>query len=153
MQHSLERGFEDQANLHRKALLRALSRDTLLSAGFQTEEVRFRPDWSYGGSGMGAWQTLPRSLEGAEKRNTAENHQSYDARTLGSEFYRIDITPLSSSSVRVSGTAFEILDLLGKMPEGVVEDVFVADILEKRVDPVLIVQIAGYSYIVHAWDE
>jgi len=157
---SLETDMPHQVELQVKCLVRALVRDHLEEVGFKSFEVRFEKRASF--HDPKNWNRLPKT-----RTNLIE--QTEEDEETGNFFYimtgpedvpqRMRMLTIDNSKVRTSGKAFRALKLLRQLPDGVVQDVWVAELLgpDRRIngesDPLLIVQIAGYSYALCEWTE
>lgn len=133
---------KEQIQMQIKQLAHFLVLDFLALNGFKFGEARFSPAYN-----SRQWKDMYKTLTRLDEKDSHDkwiswnSHQSYTDMTVYS---------VTNFPYRLSGGVFKAIEVLKKLPQGCIEDIWVADLKQ---DPILIVQIFGRSYAVHAWDE
>jgi len=155
--YSFEADLPAQVELQSGCLLRAIVRDSLEGVGFKPYEVRFQKKFHSHPSGH--WNRLNKTRTELIEQQREQYYFFYIMTGPEAEPQRLRLLSVSDSDLRISGKAFRALKLVKQLPEGVVQDVWIAELLgpDGRVngesDPLLIVQITGYSYALCEWAE
>lgn len=158
---SLEEQMPGQVTQQVGCLVRCLARDCFQRAGLDANEVRFqrkRDNW-----GDTPWNRRRRTLTSAELSLSDRSESSdclYYIMTGPEEApQRIRVMDPDTAMVRLSANAFRSLRMLRELPRGMIQDIWVAELLgedrrvDGRPDPILIVQICGRSYALCSWEE
>ena len=142
---SLEQNRVNQVRLQTLCLTRSIVRDFLESCGFKTQEVRFAKNTFV------KWPTSPRSRVGISE--TEKDAGFRLAMGPNAQSQQIRLYSFNDASMRISGKAFRARAMIQQLPREIVEDVWIADLIESKSDPLLIFQVGGYSYAICSWEE
>jgi hypothetical protein len=152
IEQSLRLNLNNQIEYQIKCLTRAIVRDHLNKSNLQPEEVRFQKRGAYH---RAAWSNMRKERESLkEQEENDDNTDFLIQQSEDGEQIVINMHTVNECPVRISGQALKAIDVLKQFPPGVIEDVWIADLKQiQGTDPLLIIQVGGYSYSICEWEE